>query len=489
MRAGLCCYCRGASCTPQCSHAPCRRALPLPRRAAVARACFLFLTPTLPVPFPPPPLPPGSDSSVPSTVEAQQNARNTSDLLRRFRELGERMRQEYKEPPVLGEQEARLRVRGRAVGGVGWGLGREAVAATSLQPLMAPPVAPAYLQLQEEQAGEAVHPERPAAASPLFFLAALHLTSAPPFLSRCLYVQERRAGVEEYAEKLAVASRRAEALVKEFEEMGAGDKRGGNKAACCPPPYLVLYVAVVALLQLLTLVLLLTLCIAAAACLLALSHSPPPPPPPVIGDLGLSLVKLGKFEEEEGGCGWCPPSWCVVWASCEHARGAGWEEHDMQQSLHRCCMRSCQRAVQGSRPPPALLPILPSSPPPVFDPPPQAPSAGDTPSSGWARQRWRRTRGAPGWRRCGTAGWRVRQTLNRWRLWSRCMMSWPCLRWVMHKGAKGWVPGAGAGESDAAALRLPCAHLGGPAPCRAPAMHGPCRRRWWRHCGSARRRC
>ncbi|PSC68192.1 sorting nexin 2A [Micractinium conductrix] len=107
----------------------------------------------------------GSDSSVPSTVEAQQNARNTSDLLRRFRELGERMRQEYKEPPVLGEQEARLR--------------------------------------------------------------------------------ERRAGVEEYAEKLAVASRRAEALVKEFEEMGA-----------------------------------------------------------VIGDLGLSLVKLGKFEEEEGAkCG------------------------------------------------------------------------------------------------------------------------------------------------------------------------------------------
>lgn len=53
----------------------------------------------------------GSDSSVPSTVEAQQNVRNTSDLLRRFRELGERMRQEYKAPPVLGEEEARLRVR------------------------------------------------------------------------------------------------------------------------------------------------------------------------------------------------------------------------------------------------------------------------------------------------------------------------------------------------------------------------------------------
>ena len=49
---------------------------------------------------------------MPSTVEAQQNARNTSDLLRRFRELGERMRQEYKAPPALGEQESQLRVRG-----------------------------------------------------------------------------------------------------------------------------------------------------------------------------------------------------------------------------------------------------------------------------------------------------------------------------------------------------------------------------------------
>ena len=52
----------------------------------------------------------GSDSSVPTAVEAQQNARNTSDLLRRFRELGERMRQEYRAPPALEEQEARLRV-------------------------------------------------------------------------------------------------------------------------------------------------------------------------------------------------------------------------------------------------------------------------------------------------------------------------------------------------------------------------------------------
>lgn len=35
-------------------------------------------------------------------------------------------------------------------------------------------------------------------------------------------LQEQRAGVEEYADKLAAASRRAELMVKEFEEMGAG---------------------------------------------------------------------------------------------------------------------------------------------------------------------------------------------------------------------------------------------------------------------------
>ena len=103
---------------------PCAPAAPARRRCA--RVLSLPHAYAPPSPSPPPPLPPGSDSSVPSTVEAQQNARNTSDLLRRFRELGERMRQEYKEPPVLGEQEARLRVRGRAVGwgGVGGWAGR-----------------------------------------------------------------------------------------------------------------------------------------------------------------------------------------------------------------------------------------------------------------------------------------------------------------------------------------------------------------------------
>ena len=52
----------------------------------------------------------GSDSNVPSTVEATQNARHTSDLLRRFRELGEKMKQEYQVPALSGEEQA-LRVR------------------------------------------------------------------------------------------------------------------------------------------------------------------------------------------------------------------------------------------------------------------------------------------------------------------------------------------------------------------------------------------
>lgn len=40
--------------------------------------------------------------------------------------------------------------------------------------------------------------------------------------------QERKVEVEELAEKLAGASRRAEKLVKEFEELGAGEGRMGG---------------------------------------------------------------------------------------------------------------------------------------------------------------------------------------------------------------------------------------------------------------------
>ena len=48
------------------------------------------------------------------------NARDTSDLLRRFRELGKRMKQEYgNNPPELGDAELGLRVgkRGETVWG------------------------------------------------------------------------------------------------------------------------------------------------------------------------------------------------------------------------------------------------------------------------------------------------------------------------------------------------------------------------------------
>jgi hypothetical protein len=84
----------------------------------------------------------GAGPAVPSTVEAQQNARNTSDLLRRFRELGERMRQEYKAPPVLDDQEVQLRVR-RGAGRDGASLRQACVAALS-RACLAQPFFPTY---------------------------------------------------------------------------------------------------------------------------------------------------------------------------------------------------------------------------------------------------------------------------------------------------------------------------------------------------------
>lgn len=53
----------------------------------------------------------GSHSSTPTTAEAVMNARDTSDLLRRFREMGERMKQEYGSSNMqLSEAEQGLRV-------------------------------------------------------------------------------------------------------------------------------------------------------------------------------------------------------------------------------------------------------------------------------------------------------------------------------------------------------------------------------------------
>lgn len=59
----------------------------------------------------------GTDTSVPSAVEASQNARNTSDLLRRMRELNERMKQDYgSSHPQLDGDEIGLRVGARRRG-------------------------------------------------------------------------------------------------------------------------------------------------------------------------------------------------------------------------------------------------------------------------------------------------------------------------------------------------------------------------------------
>jgi hypothetical protein len=59
----------------------------------------------------------GSNSAVPTTTEAAQNARNTSDLLRRLREMGERVRRDYTAAEAarfeqrLDGEERRLRER------------------------------------------------------------------------------------------------------------------------------------------------------------------------------------------------------------------------------------------------------------------------------------------------------------------------------------------------------------------------------------------
>lgn len=52
----------------------------------------------------------GSSPSVPTTMDVAKNPRYTNDLLRRFKELGEKMRQEYQPPADLSPQEIYLRV-------------------------------------------------------------------------------------------------------------------------------------------------------------------------------------------------------------------------------------------------------------------------------------------------------------------------------------------------------------------------------------------
>jgi hypothetical protein len=51
----------------------------------------------------------GTDPAAPTTADAAKNPKHTNDLLRRLKELGERMRQEYKPPTSLPEDEIALR--------------------------------------------------------------------------------------------------------------------------------------------------------------------------------------------------------------------------------------------------------------------------------------------------------------------------------------------------------------------------------------------
>jgi sorting nexin-1/2 len=51
----------------------------------------------------------GSDPAAPSTTDAAKNPKHTNDILRRLKELGERMRQEYKPVSSLPEDEIALR--------------------------------------------------------------------------------------------------------------------------------------------------------------------------------------------------------------------------------------------------------------------------------------------------------------------------------------------------------------------------------------------
>lgn len=53
----------------------------------------------------------GTDSSIPTVSDVSKNAKNTNDILRMMRELGEKVKKEYNSSADLPEDEIRLRVR------------------------------------------------------------------------------------------------------------------------------------------------------------------------------------------------------------------------------------------------------------------------------------------------------------------------------------------------------------------------------------------
>ena len=53
---------------------------------------------------------PGQDRAIPGPAEATQSTKSTGDLLRRFKEMGQSVRNDYREPPILSDTEVTLRV-------------------------------------------------------------------------------------------------------------------------------------------------------------------------------------------------------------------------------------------------------------------------------------------------------------------------------------------------------------------------------------------
>ena len=53
--------------------------------------------------------PAGSEGAIPAPADAAKSTKATGDLLRRFKEMGQSMRNDYKEPPPLDDAETSLR--------------------------------------------------------------------------------------------------------------------------------------------------------------------------------------------------------------------------------------------------------------------------------------------------------------------------------------------------------------------------------------------
>ena len=60
--------------------------------------------------------PAGSEGAIPAPADAAKSTRATGDLLRRFKEMGQSMRNDYKEPPPLDDAETNLRARPHGLG-------------------------------------------------------------------------------------------------------------------------------------------------------------------------------------------------------------------------------------------------------------------------------------------------------------------------------------------------------------------------------------